>query len=137
MYQKFNTMYEHYDRIESTGAFLSGNSNFKSKDEGVTKMDETKEILTAIIGRLEEMGADMKGMKAGISELKADVSQLKADVNQLKADVSQLKADVETLKEGQIRMEERLDRIEANQEYFSAKWLEHDKEILRLKRQGI
>ena len=72
---------------------------------GGAAMEETKQILTAILGRLDEMGADIHsikgdilGMKADIAELKSDVAVLKSDVAELKSDVAVLKSDVAELK---------------------------------------
>lgn len=64
-----------------------------------------REILNAILYRLDEISGDMKSTKT----------------------------DVADLKEGQIRIEMRLDRMDDRLEYLGVKWMEHDEKIIELK----
>jgi len=54
-------------------------------------MDETKQILTAILGRLDEMGANIQAIKSDVAVLKTDVAVLKTDVAVMKADMAEMK----------------------------------------------
>lgn len=38
-------------------------------------MDETQELLRAVISRLEEMGAELKGLRAEVKEFRADTNE--------------------------------------------------------------
>ena len=40
-------------------------------------MEETKQILTAILGRLDEMSADIRSIKSDIVAMKADIAEIK------------------------------------------------------------
>lgn len=80
-------------------------------------MDETRDLLRAIMGRLEEMGAEQKGMRAEIKELRGEVNELRAEVRELRADTN-----------------ERLEKVEERLDWLAAKWMEHDAEIHKLKK---
>lgn len=41
----------------------------------VYRMDETQELLRAVISRLEEMGAELKGLRAEVKEFRADTNE--------------------------------------------------------------
>lgn len=41
----------------------------------VYDMDETQELLRAIISRLEEMGAELKGLRAEVKEFRGDTNE--------------------------------------------------------------
>jgi len=74
-------------------------------------MDETKQILTAILGRLDEMGADIQAIKSDVAVLKSDVAVLKTDVAVLKTDVAVMKADMAEMKDTQHRHERILELL--------------------------
>lgn len=38
-------------------------------------MDETQELLRAVISRLEEMGAELKGLRTEVKEFRADTNE--------------------------------------------------------------
>ncbi len=78
-------------------------------------MDETKQILSVILGRMDEMGADIRGIMS-------DVAVLKQDVAELKRDVAVLKQDVAEIKETQTRHERIL-------ELLSIKSIDHEASI--------
>jgi predicted nuclease with TOPRIM domain len=78
--------------------------------KGGCVMDETKELLRAIMGRLEEMNAELKGLRGEVKELQHEVSSFHGDTN------------------------ERLEKIEERMDYLAAKWMEHDEEIHKIKR---
>ena len=99
-------------------------------------MDETKQILTAILGRLDEMGADLHSIKSDVAVLKSDVAVLKSDVAVLKSDVAVLKSDVAVLKadvavmKGDIaEMKETQSRHERILELLSIKSIDHEASI--------
>lgn len=41
----------------------------------VYRLDETRELLRAVISRLEEMGAELKGLRSEVKEFRADTNE--------------------------------------------------------------
>ena len=83
-------------------------------------MDETRELLVAIMGRLQEMGAEMKGLADEVRHNGARLEALGAEVQEIKAEL-RVTNDL-------------LDKIEGRLDHLAEKWMEHDHEIYRLKR---
>ncbi|BCJ87752.1 hypothetical protein [Effusibacillus dendaii] len=82
-------------------------------------MDETKELLKAILGRLEETSADIK--------------LLKEDVKSLKEDITSIKEDVKSLKDGQLEIKDRLSRIEMRLDFQRIRLAKTQKKLRSLK----
>ncbi|HLN65562.1 MAG TPA: hypothetical protein VK464_28895 [Symbiobacteriaceae bacterium] len=101
-------------------------------------MDETKELLKAIMGRLEEMGAELKGLRLEVQGLGTQVEGLGTQVEGLSAGQKELRQDVQglsaELKTFRNDANERLEKIEERLDHLGVKWLEHDAEILKIKR---
>lgn len=115
-------------------------------------VDETKELLTPILGRLEETNAALDGLQLGVARLEGrigalevKVDRLEVKVDRLEAKVDRLEARVETVEQGLVALRQesaafqqdvtmRLDAIEHKLEYFGEKWMEHDHAIYQLKR---
>ena len=87
-------------------------------------MDEASDLLRAIMGRLDEMNAELKG-------LRVEVKELRVEVNELRAEVTELRAEVATLR---VETNERLEKIEGRLDHYGLKWLEHDQQIDAVKR---
>jgi hypothetical protein len=87
-------------------------------------MDEMQALLKAIMGRLEELSAEMRGLNTGVKGLNAKVDGLDAKVDGLK----------DELKEFRRETEETLDKIEEHFEHLAVKWMEHDEQLRKIKR---
>lgn len=83
-------------------------------------MDETQELLRVILGRLEEMSADLKGLRVKVDGLELKVDGLQGEVKEFRTDTN-----------------ERLEKIEERMDYLFAKWGEHDEEIHKIKRRQV
>ncbi|HLN60920.1 MAG TPA: hypothetical protein VK464_05155 [Symbiobacteriaceae bacterium] len=84
-------------------------------------MDEVHEILKAIMARLEAADAERAGFRREVMEkFDAVDSELKG----LRAEVAEFRAGTH----------ERLEKIEEHLDYLKLKWMEHDEEILKIKR---
>lgn len=64
---------------------------------------------------LKQILQEVTGLKSDINELKTDMQSVKVDIAGLKADVSGLKEDVASIKQEQIKMNERISRLETRQ----------------------
>lgn len=47
------------------------------------RVDETQSLLRAIMARLEEMSADMKGLRTDVAEIKAEVKEIHGRLDHL------------------------------------------------------
>jgi|GEM_PF-2415311 len=94
-------------------------------------MDEASDLLRAIMGRLDEMNAELKGLRVEVKELRVEVNELRAEVTELRAEVTELRAEVATLR---VETNERLEKIEGRLDHYGLKWLEHDQQIDAVKR---
>lgn len=79
--------------------------------------DETHRLLRVVLGRLEELSAEFKGMKHEIAELGGAVTKLQSDVTKLQGDVAK-----------------RFDAMDARLEWLASKMMDHDEAIFQLKR---
>ena len=86
--------------------------------------DETQRLLRVVLGRLEELSAEFKGMKHEIAELSGAVAKLQGDVTKLQGDVTKLQGDVT----------KRFDAVDARLEWLASKTMDHDEAIFQLKR---
>lgn len=87
-------------------------------------MDETRELLRAIMGRVQELGAQMKGVSDRLDHLDAKVDGLTVRVDGLSVKVDGLATEVRELR-GEVGM--RFDHL-------ASRWMDHDQEICLLKR---
>lgn len=113
-------------------------------------MDETTALLKAVLDRLEELNVAVTGLGAQVESLITKVDNLGARVDGLDARLTRMGAKVDNLDarmsmelrttalergfaEFRSDMNLRLGEIEHWLEYFADKWMEHDKELWRLK----
>lgn len=80
-------------------------------------MDETKEILRAIRGRLEEVNGTLDGLTHAVARLEGRVEKVELELAAFRQDVTG-----------------RFDRVDEKLGYVGEKWLEHDQAIFQLKR---
>ncbi|AXF56244.1 hypothetical protein [Salicibibacter kimchii] len=120
--------------------------------------DETKEILSAVLHRLDSLDAnvagvqnDMTGLKTEMASVKTEVAGVQSDVSSLKTEVAGVQNDVSSLKTevASVKTELTQFRTETNQrfdhmdrqfrlfdsdmEMLNKKVAEHDRDINRLK----
>lgn len=57
-------------------------------------MEEIKNMLQAILGRLDEQGAELKAIREDISQMKEDISELKQGQVDIQEDVRMVVRDV-------------------------------------------
>lgn len=56
-------------------------------------MDETRELLVAILGRLEEMGAELKGLSTRVAGLESRMEGLESRMDRLEQNLSEFRAE--------------------------------------------
>lgn len=94
-------------------------------------MDETQQLLRAMISRLDEMGAELKGLRSEVTGLRTEVTGLRSEATGLRSEVTDLRSEVKEFR-GDTNV--RLEKIEERLDYLAAKWMEHDEEIHRIRR---
>lgn len=97
-------------------------------------MDETKSILTAILGRLDELGASNQSIVGRLDRMSEDFQLMKNDITVLKSDVAVLKSDVAVLKSDVAEMKDTQTRHERILELLSVRTIENEASIRELKR---
>lgn len=75
-------------------------------------MDETKELLSAILHRLDSLDAKVDGMQEQIIGTRKELNEFREETN------------------------ERFDKVDGILEYLGEKWMEHDMEIRKLKKKA-
>lgn len=114
--------------------------------EGGAAVDETQDLLRAIMGRLDEMSAELKGVGVRIQEsetrLRGEMEGLRGEIQasetRLRGEMEGLRGEMEGLR-GELAAlradsNKRLESIEDRLDYFFAKWAEHDEALHKLKR---
>ncbi|QQK77668.1 hypothetical protein HUG15_20160 [Salicibibacter cibarius] len=125
--------------------------------------DETKEILNAVLHRLDALDANVEGVKTDVANLHAEMGSVKTDIANLNTEVAGVKTDVDSVKTevasvktevASVKTELSEFRTETNQRFdhmdrqlrlfdsdtdmLNKKVAEHDRDIHRLKQaQGI
>ena len=64
----------------------------------------SEDMLRTILGRLDEQGAENKGINDRLDRMEGDISEIKRDV-------AQMKEDIKNLKEGQERQDLVLEKL--------------------------
>lgn len=107
--------------------------------EGGAAVDETQDLLRAIMGRLDEMSAELKGVGVRIQEsetrLRGEMEGLRGEIQasetRLRGEMEGLRGELAALRADSNK---RLESIEDRLDYFFAKWAEHDEALHKLKR---
>ena len=82
-------------------------------------MDETREILTAIMGGIKELNAKVTGLDNKVTGLDNKVTGLDDKVTGLARDLAGFRHETN----------ERLTKIEERLEYLTSKYVEHDRHL--------
>lgn len=72
-----------------------------------------REILEQILNSQKNMQSDMNDMKADITGMKAEMQDMKADITSLKSDVSGMKAEMQNMKEHTKTMQSSIDTLQS------------------------
>lgn len=103
-------------------------------------MDETKEILLAVLSRLDTMGADIKGLTVRMASLEDRMSGLETRMGGLEDRMGRVEAGLSemgtSLAEFRSETNTSFGRLEGKLGHLAEKWMEHDQEIYQLKRRS-
>lgn len=101
-------------------------------------MDETKELLLAVVSRLEELGADIKGLTVRVAGLEDRMSGLEERMSGLEDRMIRVETGLTELgtamAEFRVETSASFGRLDAKLAHLAEKWMEHDREIYQLKR---
>ncbi|HYF94925.1 MAG TPA: hypothetical protein VD969_22145 [Symbiobacteriaceae bacterium] len=95
-------------------------------------MDEAQELLRTVLSRLEELSADVKGLRKEMGEVKGELAGLRVELKGEIADLrSELKGEIAGLRK---ELSERLFDVEVDVDLMKKRYLEQEREIEKLKR---
>ena len=64
-----------------------------------------KELLQELVQSVNNIQADMQGMKTDMQNMKADMQDMKTDVQNMKADMQNMQADISEIKDRTLKIE--------------------------------
>ena len=75
-----------------------------------------KELLQELVQSVNNIQADMQGMKTDMQDMKTDVQNMKADMQDMKTDVQNMKADMQNMQADISEIKDRTLKIEVTLE---------------------
>ena len=75
-----------------------------------------KELLQELVQSVNNIQADMQGMKTDMQDMKTDMQNMKADMQDMKTDVQNMKADMQNMQADISEIKDRTLKIEVTLE---------------------
>ena len=75
-----------------------------------------KELLQELVQSVNNIQADMQGMKTDMQDMKTDMQNMKADMQDMKTDVQNMKADMQNMQADISEIKDRTHKIEVTLE---------------------